>query len=581
MVKSLLMKKALIISAAAVVLCGFTLYLVFRTSENTAIKIEFGEVGRLEQGTPFDFEVAVLNEESKVLKNAKLAIFLPAGTFFVGEDGDRRVEEKILGDVGPGSLNKETFNLIAMGETGEKKILQAKLTYAIAPNEKVSFEIEKDFEVELGESAVGLTVETQEEVSSGEVFEFRVKYKNDSEEDLKNLSLRLDYPPIFKLEKSSVEPDKGENEWDILLLGKGEEREIVVSGSVIGFLGSSFEIPISVLGNFDGQQYTLQVSKTEIKITEAPLSVSIEVIGNSGLKNSEGGYVTRRGDVLKYTLRYKNNSDVNLNNAQVKLKFLGTAYDFSSLRTNGSFNTYDKTVTWNTLNTSEFQNVSAGAGGILGLEVGVRSDLAVQKLGDKNFSLKAEAEIRSANSPSGSVGLLSLAKLETKMAGEVVADARAFFRDAPSGILNNGDFPPQVGKKTQFTVHWVLKNYYNDISGAEFSARLPAGVKWTGQTKSNSTNQPVYDESNNLVRWKIDRVAATKGVISDPYEGIFQVETMPSAGQVGQILDLLGATDFMAHDDFADVTIGASDVKVDTNLPDDSTVVNSIKVVQS
>lgn len=574
------MKKALIISAVVAAVCALLLYLVFRTSENTSIKIEFGQLDAIEQGKPFDFEVSVLSEEAKVLKNVKLSVALPSGAFFVGEDDGQRVEEKILGDVGPGSLNKETFRLIAMGEMGEKKVLKTKLTYAIAPNGKVFFEIEKDLEVELGDSAITLDIETGEEVSSGEVFEIKIKYKNESEEELKNLSLKIDYPPVFKFKEASVPPDKGENEWDILLLGKGEERELVVSGSVIGFTGAAVELPISILGNFEGQQYSLLTTKKELKIAEAPLSVAIDVSGGSGLKNDEGGYVTRRGDTLKYVFRYKNNSNVALNNVQVKAKFSGEAFNFGSLRTNGIFNSYDRTVSWSSGNAAELGSVAAGGSGVLEVEVGVRGDLNISRLGDKNFLLKTEAEIRSTNSPSGSVGLISLAKSETKMAGETTVDAKVFYRDAATGILNSGDFPLQVGKTTQFIVHWILKNYYTDISGAEFSARLPAGVKWTGKVKANSTNEPMYDENNNLVRWKIDRVVATRGVISEPYEAIFQVEVAPTAGQVGQILDLLGATDFVARDDFADVTITASDVKVDTNLPDDTTVVNSMKTVQ-
>lgn len=574
------MKKVLIIGGAAIVFCLLVLYLVFRTSENTAVKIEFNQLQEVVQGKPFDFEVSVLSEEAKVLKNAKLVIYLPSGVFFVGEDEARRVEEKILGDVGPGSLNKETFSLIAMGETGEKKNIRAKLTYAIAPNEKVFFEIQKDFEIELGESAINLTVDTSEEVSSGEVFDIKLKYKNEGEDDLKNLSLKIDYPPIFKYKEASVEPDEGENEWRIVLLAKEEERELVVTGSVVGFTGASFELPVSIVGNFDGQEYTLRTERRSIRIAEAPLSVSFQVNGSSGLKNEDGEYVAKRGETLKYVLNYRNNSDTNLNNVQLKAKFWGEAFDFGSVKTGGSFNSFDKMVTWNLGNVSEFQNLAPGISGSVEVEIGVRGDLAVRRLADKNFVLKVEAEIRSANSPSGSVGLVSLSKLETKVAGEVGVDAKAFYRDAATGILNEGEYPPRIGVRTQFTIHWILKNYFTDLSGAEFSARLPAGVKWTGKTKTNSTNEPVYDEVNNLVRWKIDRVVATRGVLSDPYEAVFQVEVTPTAGQVGQILDLLGPTDFVAHDDFVDVTINGSDVKLDTNLPDDYTVQAAVKTVQ-
>lgn len=561
-------------------ICLFALYFVFRNNDEVAVKIEFGELDKLSQGKPFDLEVSILSEESKILKNAKLAVFLPPGVFFVGDDEDQRVKEKNLGDVGPGSLNKETFSLIAIGEAGEKKAIETKLIYTIAPNDKVVFEVEKGFEIELGDSVIGLTLETPEEAASEEIFEMKVKYKNESDEDLENLILRIDYPPVYKFREASVKPDKGENIWEILFLGKGEEREFTVTGNVTGFLGTSFEIPVLILGEFNGQEYTLRVEKKVIKISEAPLSVLIEAQGSSGLKNSEGGYVARRGEKFRYIFKYKNNSNVALNNVELKAKFSGEAFDLSAFHSTGNFNSYSRTIFWNSGNTPEFSSLAPGATGILEVEVGVRSDIIVNRLSDKNYLLKVESEIKSSNSPSGSVGLLSLSKNETKMAGEAVVDARAFYRDAASGILNEGDFPPRVGAATQFTVRWVLKNYYNELSGAEFSARLPSGVKWTGKTKSNSTNQPVYDSTDNLVKWKIDRVIATKGVISEPYEAIFQVEVTPSSGQVGQVLEVLGPTDFVAHDDFADVTIMASDVKVDTNLPDDTTVQGVIKTVQ-
>ena len=42
-------------------------------------------------------------------------------------------------------------------------------------------------------------------------------------------------------------------------------------------------------------------------------------------------------------------------------------------------------------------------------------------------------------------------------------------------------------------------------------AALAAGVKWSGAVKVNLGESPIFDEKENEVIWRIDRVAATKG----------------------------------------------------------------------
>jgi hypothetical protein len=173
-----------------------------------------------------------------------------------------------------------------------------------------------------------------------------------------------------------------------------------------------------------------------------------------------------------------------------------------------------------------------------------------------------------------------VADLESKIAGKIAVDAKAFYRDASSGILNSGLYPPQVGKPTQFTIHWILKNYSTDVSNVKVSAVLQSGVKFTGKVKGIDSSEPVYNASTKEVVWAIDKVVAGKGVLGQPLEVIFQVEITPGQNTVGQILDLIGPTQVEANDDFTGLELKSSDTTLTTGVPDDATIQGSRSVGQ-
>ena len=138
--------------------------------------------------------------------------------------------------------------------------------------------------------------------------------------------------------------------------------------------------------------------------------------------------------------------------------------------------------------------------------------------------------------------------------------------------MNSGNLPPQVGKATQYTVHWIITNYSTDISDVVVAAPLASGVSWTGQIKSNIDSVPLYDSQTNIVTWTIPRIVATKGVIGDPIEAIFQISATPNAAQLNQFEPLLGETNLSATDDFTDLAITSVAPALSTNLIYDPTV---------
>jgi len=195
-------------------------------------------------------------------------------------------------------------------------------------------------------------------------------------------------------------------------------------------------------------------------------------------------------------------------------------------------------------------------------------------LGDKNFSLKAEAEISSPTVPYylSAAQTTGLANLETKVAGATKIETKAYFWDASSGIANHGLWPPKVNQPTQYTVHWLITNYSTDIHNVEVRAFLESGVTWTGKVKGNTDSLPTYNDRTQEVIWTISKIPATKGVISSPLEVVFQIEATPDVTQAGNYQPLIKETSITALDDFTETRIQNQAAAVTTVLPDDLTI---------
>ena len=161
----------------------------------------------------------------------------------------------------------------------------------------------------------------------------------------------------------------------------------------------------------------------------------------------------------------------------------------------------------------------------------------------------------------------------SKIAGKADLISLAYFRDANSGIVNKGTLPLTVGKSTNFTIHWKVINYSNDLSNVVIRSVLPQGVAWTGQVAGNyGESAPKYNDRTGEVIWEIPKLPATTGIALPAREAIFQIAVTPSLNQVGNYINLLGKTTLSAKDDFVNSDINLTVEEIDSQLENDSTV---------
>lgn len=525
-------------------------------------------------GVPFAIIVNVGNESSSLLQDVKLTVNLPEGLVFAGSPPEKNVDYKNLGNLGAGSLTKEEFKLMAI--SGEKTIKKVRASVNYLPT-ALGSRFEKSGEVDLiiGNPAITLDLAMPKKIFSGEEFEIQVSARNISDTDFSGLELKMEYPPTFTFGKSTLVPDIGNNVWDLGGLMKGSETSFTISGNVIGPDNAFFDFKADIETIILGRSYTINHRSAVLSIAPSPLSIAISL-------NENPEYIVSLGDELNYTLIYANNTDVGLRDVIIKAKLIGEMFDFPSLITTASFRSTDNTLIWNAANTPGLAVLSPGASGTVDFRLKAKSAYPIKRLSDKNFTLKVEAEIESPTVPYFVTAekTVGLAKLENKVSGKVLIDTKVFFRDAASGILNKGPFPPRVNQLTNYTIHWLISNYSTDVSNVEVKAFLGGNVRFTGVAKSNINVLPTYNERTQEMTWAIDKIVATKGVIDKPIEAIFQVEATPSVEQVGQYITLIQSTTIKATDLFTSQPLTSSDFEVTTSLPDDLTVAGQKGLVQ-
>ncbi len=568
--------KAILIFSVAIILGGGVIaYFGYQARVSRGLDIQITGPEKVLIGIPFDLRVSVVNTSDNQLQQVRLNISLPDGMAFVGSPATKNVDYRDLATLRPGDISQQTLRLIALNGQNTYKKITAEGNY-LAGTLSSRFQKEADFQLAVGDYALALDIATPQKIFSGEAFETVLTYKNNSTQDLDGLRLTLEYPQGYTFARATLKPDISNNIWILGGLHKNSENKISVTGNLIGSDSASFDLKATLSASFLGQEYPINVNTATLGIASSPLSVKI-------LLNGSQDYVANPGDALNYNIEYINTTDIGLQDVVLKVQLVGEMFDFSQLSSNGSFSSVNNTLTWNASHIPAFGSLAPGESGSVNFSIKAKSAYPIRRLSDKNFVLKARATIESPTVPNfvQASKTFSVSTLDTKVGDQVKVAAKVYFRDATSGVINKGPFPPKANQPTEFTVHWQITNYSNDIKDVTVTAFLGDNVKKTSYVKASSGGTvPSFNERTQEMTWVIPRVPATVGVISAPLEATFQIVATPSSADVGRFMTLIRESELKATDEFTGKEISAKAPAVTTQLPDDPTIVTTPGVVK-
>ncbi len=523
-------------------------------------------------GQPFTLKVQVVNNNTGVIRNGKISIFLPPELSFSGKNTEERVYEEVIGNIEESGILNREIQLIAVSGVQSASRIQTKLSYS-PPGANTYFEKTEMTDLVIGAAAITIDISTPPKALNGGSFETKITINNQSARDVQAASLSLVFPESYHLSESSAS-STASSTWEIGNLKRGEVRVITLVGNLSGQEDDFANITARLIRREGDQDYLVGEKTATLSIAAPPLAMSIRPSTQNGFANL--------GEQLTYTVTIKNNAPVALENIVVRTTLLGDLFNLSALTTGGLVNGVNNTISWNTITSPGLRRLGPGESQILSFSVAVKNRFPMQKQSDKNFVLKVNG---SAESPTILPGIssgktLTLVKNETKIAGALSLQTKAYYKDPTTGQPAVGPYPPRVNQPTQYTVHWVLRNYASDMSRIEISSFLDPYSRVVGKPTSNVSSTPIYNPTSGQISWKIDRLSANQGVLSSPVEAIFRIEATPPSAYATHDLTLLRSTTMKAIDEFVEDTFSLTLAPVLSNLPDDPSPGNVDRTVR-
>lgn len=557
--------------AVIIVFAVMILFLVggyfYTNSTNRGVSVDINlPKENIYPGDIFDMDVILSNNSQGTLSNIRLTLNFPQHIRLF-ENGDRVNEVRELeGEIGPGSLIKETYKVVVLpGGEGDDYSLEAKANYTTEAFSN-DFERRKEKKIDIKIDEFKLELSTPNRATAGERFDVEMPYSMpDDITDSLDKILVLEGPSLSILGANLEQ--SAENEW---LLEKGEDKKVTASISIGTRPADTFAIKAKMIVKFMDQPYLIIERESQMEFAGSSLALSVDLEDPKDFVSPS--------ETLNYRVSYKNNTDVELKDAIIRAELVGDMFDLGSVETSGTFDSLSRTITWSSNRFGELRDLGKGEEGTFNVAVKVKPNFP-SNTNDKNFTLQIRASIESPTVIQGTNTdrTSNFANSEVSVSGNVSVDARAYFRDAQSGILNEGPFPPKVGQATEYTIHWSLSNAGTDLDEVIVKAPLEDGVVFTGDVKGYKSTLPILDADNNEIVWLVGNLSA----VDDNPEVVFQIRLTPGVGLLGQFAPLLGITSVSAKDTFTEVELLNTDSGLTTQLPDDATVgSNQGKVIQ-
>ncbi len=543
---------------------GIVLYLVLFGAGSHRVDITISTPEEITAGVPFDVVAAISNRQDVAVSDAKISIDLPQDLIYLGISNGNTATDAI-GDIGATSFIKHTFKVVSVGAVNSSQKIILNVSYISGGSSR--FKVESSKTISTKNSPVTLETKILGNVIRGSAFELEIKYKNLTSFDFPDVALQINYPDAFSYESSSIPPEVANNYWRLGKLKGGEAGAIKIKGTYTGPGETALEIPATFYAQFSGKDYLIADSKTSATPSPSPVNLTI-------LVNNQENYVARVGDKITITIHYENKSGIALSNVVLKANIDGSMIDVGTLDTNARVDTTNNWMTWDSSNVPQFNLLDAGAVGNMTASVRIKNLYPIRNVGDKNFAVHVSAKLESPTVPYyvSSSKTTSAISENIKIAGLTTITPQLFFRDEGIDSVNAGAFPPQVGMPTEYTVHWIIRNFSTDAKNVKISASLGSGVEFVESILSTTSESPTYDSSSGEIVWNIEKIPATRGVIGNPVEAIFRVHATPKTKNIGQFMEILGESILKATDDFTGLELDARGPGLTTALTDDRTV---------
>ena len=541
-IKLLLSLLILVIIVAAV---GYWVY-DSNTYSKEVLRLEIIGPEEAVVGQEVEYTVIVKNNSDIRLEDPQLTFEYPQGSI-VPEGQSLRViktKEDFGGFIYPGQEQSFSFKARIFGKKGDIKEAKAMISYR-PKNIQASYVSKTSQLISIKEVPLTFEFDIPSNIGPGQELNYSLNYFSSIDYPLSDIEIKMTYPPGFGFKESDPE-GLSETEWRIPLLNNAEGGRIDIRGNLSGETGQTKTFKAD-FGVWQGGEFiVLKTITKQVSLAEPSLYVSQTI-------NNSVDYTANPGDLLHYSITFRNIGNSPLQNLFLAVRLNGVLFDFDSIRSlDGQYQVGDNSIIWDAKDISKLQFLDIGEEGQAEFWVRVK---------------KSEEEITKPKLDDEIIIGSTRRKFSVKVNSLLAFEQNVYTDDEIFG--SEADLPLEVGEKGKFTVIWRVKNYYNPLQDVKLSSVLPKQVKLTGKVLPQKLS---FDPDTREIVWLIDKMDPGQG-IEQPHQLSFQIELDPSNSQRGEYAQLLGPSQLVAADAWTEKMLNASSSAVTTQIFGDQGII--------
>ncbi len=553
---------------AAVSVAGFFVFNRAKKFSNTNVQLQFKPPAAATSGSSLTLTIEYQNLEPVDLTKVQLAVEYPAGFTYTSSEPAATGDGKNafdLGTVRSGQAGQVTLVGTIIGAIDETRDFSATMTYRPSTFNS-DFQQQATTQVKITASILGLALTGPTQLAPGATGAWTVAYSNTSDHDLPEVQINATYPDGFTVISTNPAAQEKSAVWKIDVVKQGAQGTITIAGKVDGNIGDTLPLQVSVGLRNSTNTIDLQDEQSLLIIL-----VKTGVTTTVAVNGSTDPVVIGPGEMLNYSVRVLNSSDLELTNATVTVKLEGAALDLTKLANDSKGLVKDNVLTWTKDQLAALASLKPAQVVTISFAVGAKSTLTVATDADRDPHVTATINVTAPGLATNTntttpPSTVVVSKLSTVLA--LKAEARYY--DTSGQAIGSGPLPPKVGQTTVYRVTWTITNTTSDANNLVVSARLPNTTLWTGQNLNRDAGDLVFDPDSRMVRWTLNTVPAGTGGRLAALTASFDLSITPTADQVGAIPILIETATATATDSYTNKTPTSPAATLTTDLPSDT-----------
>jgi len=514
-----------------------------------------GALPRINSGEHITFSITYTNSSDTPLVDPILNLTLPEGFVVNSDDDIDRTDENFsytLDAIAPSGSGSVSVDGELYGNVPDDVRVLASLSYRQESREARE-EIKTILLVSLLRSHLETSLEIQDSILERGSLPVTITMRNPYHHSTPPISVPFTLSDEFTLR--DVESDKGtsnENQWR-LPEGLAEGEEIVLEGTIAAKVSSDINeatVPITPLLSVNGTQYKQSTESKKVTVLHPRLSVS------SAWRDT-GNDVIAPGKSHQLDVTVRNTGDIAIGTLRIHIPIDTSVISQSGIRSRnggrvsgGEYIYTPKTVSLDLGESTSFSIevpvLSFPTGGGPTLKLSPYVTAAIPEIPGTTY-----------RSPASNTG-------DLRVGGNVSLSTELRYYTNEGDQLGRGPLPPQVGKETKYWALLKVQNGSSDLKDVIVTAKVPAGVVWTGRSSVSHGRDVTYNSSSRTMSWSLGTLPAfTQAGIN------FELSLTPSSAQLGTSPLMLNTVSLSATDSYIDEPIKRSAGAVSISIPTD------------